>query len=338
MTRISVGNRLAQGRRRFIQAAALGGTSLAALLIAGHATAQPYPTATVRLIIPYTPGGATDIIGRQLAEGLSRRLGQPFIVDNRPGAAGALGVTATINSPPDGYTLVLPGSNSVAADPVQEKLPYTPLTDLTPIAPVAAIPYVVFAAPSFAPNTIAELIAAARARPGSINFASSGLGGPPHLASELLRATAQLDVVHVPYRGAVPAVTDVVGGRVQFMTGDVNTALPFLQSGQLKALATTGRERMALLPNVPTVAESGLPGFEAEGWFGLFGPARVRPEVVTILARAVDEVVQEPQFKERIASFGGRVLRMGHEQFVQYIAAETSKRADLIRANSIALE
>lgn len=327
-------NPIVSTRRRTLIAATAG-----IVLGAGRpASAQAYPTSTVRLIVPYPPGGATDVIGRQLADGLSRRLGQQVIVDNRPGAAGAIGVTATANAQPDGYTLVMPGSNNVAADPVQERLPYDPSRDLTPVAPVAAIPYVIFAAPSFPPNTVAELIEAARRAPGTINFASSGLGGPPHLASEQLRAAAQLDIVHVAYRGAVPAVTDVVAGRVHFMTGDVNTALPFIQSGRLKAIATTGRERMALLPNVPTVAESGLAGFEAEGWFGVFGPARMPQPIVATLARAIAAVTDEPAFRERIATFGGRVLRMDEATFRAYIAAETKKRSDVIRVNNIVLE
>ncbi|WP_426959438.1 tripartite tricarboxylate transporter substrate-binding protein [Muricoccus radiodurans] len=288
--------------------------------------------------MPYPPGGATDLIGRQLAEGLARRLGQSVIVDNRAGAAGAVGVAATASSAPDGYTVVLAGSNNVAVDPQQERLPYRPATDLVPVAPAAALPYVVFAHPSFAPNTIAELIAAAKRAPGTINFASSGIGGPPHMASELLRAMAGIDVVHVPYRGAVPAVTDVVGGRVQFMTGDVNTALPFLQSGQLKAIATTGRQRMALLPNVPTVAESGLPGYEAEGWFGIFAPARTPEDVVARLARDIDSAMQDPAYVERMAGFGGRPMRMPPAEFQRFIASETRIRSDLIRTNGIALE
>ena len=238
----------------------------------------------------------------------------------------------------DGYTVVLAGSNHVAADPVQEKMPFVPQRDLVPVAPVVSIPYVVVANPSFAPNNIRELIAAAKQSPGQINFASSGTGAPPHLASELILALAGVDIRHIPYKGAVPAFTDVVGGQVQFMTGDVNSAMPFLQSGRLKAIASTGAARLDLLPQVPTVAESGLPGYEAEGWFGIFASAKTPPEVVAVLTRGFEKAAQEVEFKKRMAVLGGRVMAMTRPEFERYIASETAKRSNLIKTNKILLD
>ena len=314
---------------------------LALLALTGSAVvlaAGPFPGGPIKLIVPYPPGGATDTIGRQLAIEASKHFGVQVVVENKPGAAGNLGVVATIAAAADGYTVVLAGSNNVAADPVQEKMPFVPQRDLIPVAPVVSIPYVVVANPSFAPNTIRELIAAAKQAPGKINFASSGTGAPPHLASELILALAGVDIRHIPYKGAVPAFTDVVGGQVQFMTGDVNSAMPFLQSGRLKAIASTGAVRLELLPQVPTVAESGLPGYEAEGWFGIFASAKTPPEVVAVLAKGFEKAAQEADFKKRMAVLGGRVMAMGRPEFERYIASETAKRSNLIKTNKILLD
>ncbi len=332
----NLNNERSQVRRRFVLQAI--GATASTMTLGLSTAADPLPAAPIKLIVPYPPGGATDTIGRQLAIEASKALGQQVVVENKPGAAGNLGVIATINASADGYTVVLAGSNNVAADPIQEKMPFVPMRDLVPVAPVVAIPYVVVANPAFAPNNIRELIAAAKANPGKINFASSGTGGPPHFASELIKSQAGLDMQHVPYKGAVPAFTDVVGGQVQFITGDINTAMPFLQSGRLKAIATTGKERLELLPNVPTVAESGLPGYESEGWFGVFASSKTPPEIVAALTRGFVKATQEADFKKRMGVLGGRVLSMGKADFDRYIASETIKRSNLIKSNKIVLD
>lgn len=307
-----------------------------AALASAIAGAQTYPRSPIHLIVPYTPGGATDLIGRQLGSEMSKRLGQPVVIDNRPGAAGTIGMKMLTAARPDGYTLGLGTSGTVSVDPVQEKLPYNPTTDMIAVAPVVAIYFVVFANPSFPPNNIRELIALAKRSPGKINFASSGTGGSPHLASELLMSRAGIRLQHIPYKGAAPAITDVVSGQVEMMTGDANTALPFLKSGRLKALAVTGPERMEQLPNVPTVAET-LPGFEAGNWFGVFVPAGTPPAIVDTLFKAVQASVETPEFKQRIAPLGGRTLQMSRTEFDRYISAQTRKRSDLIRDNKIDL-
>jgi len=303
----------------------------------GIADAQPYPRSPIHLIVPYPPGGATDLIGRQLGAEMSKRLGQPVVIDNRPGATGTIGMKAMTAARPDGYTLGLGTSGTVSVDPVQEKLPYNPATDMIAVAPVVAIYFVVFANPSFPPNTVRELIDLAKRAPGKINFASSGTGGAPHLASELLMARAGIRMQHIPYKGAAPAITDVVSGQVEMMTGDANTALPFLQNGRLKALAVTGPERMEMLPKVPTVAESGFPGFDAGNWFGVFVPAGTPAEIVAMLFKAIQASVETPEFKQRIVPLGGRILKLNNAEFARYISAEGKKRSDLIRTNKIDL-
>lgn len=321
------------------QSAVRGGVALCAAcaaLASVIAGAQTYPRSPIHLIVPYTPGGATDLIGRQLGSEMSKRLGQPVVIDNRPGAAGTIGMKMLTAARPDGYTLGLGTSGTVSVDPVQEKLPYNPTTDMIAVAPVVAIYFVVFANPSFPPNNIRELIALAKRSPGKINFASSGTGGSPHLASELLMSRAGIRLQHIPYKGAAPAITDVVSGQVEMMTGDANTALPFLKSGRLKALAVTGPERMEQLPNVPTVAET-LLGFEAGNWFGVFVPAGTPPAIVDTLFKAVQASVETPEFKQRIAPLGGRTLQMSRTEFDRYISAQTRKRSDLIRDNKIDL-
>ena len=316
---------------------ARGLLALAAMVFSGWAFAA-FPTAPIRLVVPFPPGGATDAIGRALATSLEKQIGQTVIVENRPGAAGHLGVQQVANAKPDGYTLVLAASSHLAVDPKQEQITYVPSRDLVPVAPLVSIPYVIVAHPAFPPNTIAELLAAARKAPGAINFASSGVGAPPHMASELLIARGKVDMKHIPYKGAVPAFTDVVGGQVQFITGDVNSAMPYLKSGRLKAIATTGKARLALLPDVPTVAESGLPGYQAEGWFAVAAPARTPPDVLATLTQAVQAAAQDEAFKTRMAALGGSVMSMAPDAFRAFIVDETRIRSELITGNGIKLD
>jgi len=308
-----------------------------AVLANAAADAQSYPRGPIHLIVPYPPGGATDLIGRQLGAEMSKRLGQPVVIDNRPGATGTIGMKALTAARPDGHTLGLGTSGTVSVDIAQEKLPYNPGTDMIAVAPVVAIYFVVFANPSFPPNNVRELVQLAKRQPGKINFASSGTGGAPHLASELLISQAGIRLQHVPYKGAAPAITDVVSGQIEMMTGDANTALPFITSGRLKALAVTGPERMELLPKVPTVAESGFAGFDAGNWFGVFVPAGTPQEIVATLAKAVQSSVATAEFKQRIVPLGGRTLQLDQAGFARYIAAETKKRSDLIKTNRIDL-
>jgi tripartite-type tricarboxylate transporter receptor subunit TctC len=300
--------------------------------------AQAYPNAPINMIIPYPPAGATDKIGRLLALGMSKKLGQSIIVENRAGATGTIGMQAAVNASPEGYTIVLGTGGTVAVDITIEKLPYNPVRDLTAIAPVVSIPFVMVANMNFPPRNIGELVAYAKREPGKINFASSGTGGPAHLATEYLMALNKIKMVHIPYKGAAAAYNDVVGGQVDFMTGDVASALGFIQGNRLKAIAVTGSQRLALLPNVPTVAESGQPGYEAGNWFGIFGPAKMPADVVAKLSKAVMDTVQEAEFKRGIEPLGGISLIMNKPDFERYITAQTKERVDLLKSNNIVLE
>jgi tripartite-type tricarboxylate transporter receptor subunit TctC len=306
------------------------------LALADMAAAQTYPTHTIRLIVPNPPGGAGDTVGRMVASGLSRHLKQRVIVDNRAGFA--LGLIVAINSRADGYTLVIGTGSTISIDPTVEKIAYNP-RDLLAVASVITIPYVIAANPAFPPNNIRELIALAKSQPGKIDFATGGVGGMSHLAAELLKAIGKVDMVHIPYKGASPAYVDVVAGRVPFISGDINSALPFLQNRRLKALAVTGVERVDLLPDVPTVAESGLPGYEWRNWFGVFAPLKTPPAIIAILSKATEALVQEAEFKKRISTtLGGSPLVMSRDNFERYVAEQTIKRANLIKSNKLVIE
>lgn len=300
--------------------------------------AQAYPKNPIKLIIPYPPGGATDRLGRQLAMGLGKRFGQILIVENRAGATGSIGIIATVNAPPDGHTIVLGTGGTIAVDAVFEKLPYNPARDLVAVAPVASIPFIIVVNSNFPPRTISELIALAKREPGKINFASSGTGAPAHLTIEYLMALANIKMVHIPYKGATPAYNDVAGGQVQLLASDVASALPLIQGGHLRPLAVTSAERVALLPNVPTVAESGLPGYEMGNWFGIFAPVKTPADIVALLSKAINAAVQEAEFKRGIELLSAVSMVMTKPEFDRYIAGETTKRVDLIKANNIVVE
>lgn len=304
--------------------------------ISSAIAASPIPQ--IRLVVPFSPGGAVDTIGRQLAINLGEKLGQSVIVENRPGASGIIGVMSVVNSTADGTTtLVLAPGSLVAVDPIQEKLQYVPQRDLAIVAPVATIPYVVVVNNTFPAHNITELLALANNGSSHINFASSGIGTPPHLASELLLSMGKAAATHIPYKGAVPALTDLSAGEVQFMSSDINTAMSFLKEGRIRAIATTGKQRSDLLPNIPTVNESGIPGYSAEGWFGVFARSNISADIQAQLKKAVVSAVQEADFKKRISFLGGSVLAMSTAEFSRFIADETTKRSDLIKTNHIEL-
>jgi tripartite-type tricarboxylate transporter receptor subunit TctC len=307
-----------------------------AICIAAPAHGQTYPNRAIRIIVPFLPGDAADILARLIGPKMTERLGQQVIVDNRAGVA--LGLIVAINSRADGYTLVIGTGSTISIDPTVEKISYNP-RDLLAVASVITIPYVIAANPAFPPNNIRELIALAKSQPGKIDFATGGVGGMSHLAAELLKAIGKVDMVHIPYKGASPAYVDVVAGRVPFISGDINSALPFLQNRRLKALAVTGVERVDLLPDVPTVAESGLPGYEWRNWFGVFAPLKTPPAIIAILAKATEALVQEAEFKKRISTtLGGSPLVMSRDNFERYVAEQTIKRANLIKSNKLVIE
>jgi tripartite-type tricarboxylate transporter receptor subunit TctC len=302
------------------------------------ALAQTYPSRPVRLIVPFPPGGPTDISGRTIAERLQQRLGQPVIVENRPGAGSIIGTDVVAKSQPDGYTLLL-GSNSIALQPLlQAKLPYDPQKDLTPVILVVRIPNVLVVHPSVPANTVAEFIALAKARPGTLNYASVGNATGPHLFAELFRNLTGASIVHVPYKGTAPAVNDLLGGQVQALFDSLATALPNIRAGKLRALGVTSLQRSKAAPDIPTLAESGAPGYEATGWFGVLVPAGTAPEIVTRLNGEIGAILKAPDVEERFLKFGAEASGGSPADFARFIRSEQDKWGRIIREAGIKAE
>ncbi|WP_020653103.1 Bug family tripartite tricarboxylate transporter substrate binding protein [Massilia niastensis] len=318
------------------------GFYLACLVPVAAASAQGaahYPSMPVKIVVPFAPGGGTDVIARVIAQSLSKRLGQPVIVDNRPGAGGSLGASLVANSKADGYTLLLGSNGPISINPsLYRKLSYSPTRDFVPVANIASVPFLIVAHPSLPANNIAELVKLARKTPGAITYASPGNGTTNHLVGAMIEAMAGVDMLHVPYKGAAAAANDVIGGQVDIMSGDANTLLPMVKSGKLKALAVTGSHRSDVLPNVPTVAESGLPQFDATGWFGLFAPRATPAAITAKLNREVNEVLKDEGVKQRIHALGGVVNGGTPEKFLEMTTDESRKWAKLISDRKIPVE
>jgi tripartite-type tricarboxylate transporter receptor subunit TctC len=271
---------------------------LALAAVFGSAFAQKYPTKPVRLVVPFTPGGGTDMIARLIAQKMSEVLGQSVVVDNRGGGGGTIGAETGLRATPDGYTLLLLAS-SYASNAVLHKLPYDPIKDLQPIILVGETGFLIVTHPSVPAKTIKELIDLAKARPGTLNYASPGIGSSPHLTFELLKSMAGIDVVHVPYKGSGPAMSDLLGGQLQMMITGVVTLIPHVRSGRLRGIAVTSAKRSAALPDVPTVGET-VPGYEAAGWYGFCGPKGVPEAVVSLWNREVNKILQTEEMKKRL--------------------------------------
>jgi tripartite-type tricarboxylate transporter receptor subunit TctC len=278
---------------------------LCALLLAFTVQAQPYPSRPIRFIVPYTPGGLGDTFARAVGQGLSERLGQPVVIDNRPGASQAIGAELTAKAQPDGYTLFMGTQSGLVLNTIAKKsLPYDPVRDFAPISTLFTSPLYLVVHPSVPAKSVQELIAAARARPGKYTFASIGPGSSLHLAGEMFRMRAKLDIVHVPYKGSAPAITDLLSGQVDMMFEGGVSALPHVRSGKLRALATTGRKRTEAMPQLPTMAEAGVPDFDVTVWFGLVAPAKVPRPIIEQLNREVAEILRTPALKEKFAAAG----------------------------------
>jgi tripartite-type tricarboxylate transporter receptor subunit TctC len=287
-------------RARSIVAAVLVGLAAAT---AASARAEPYPARPVRIIVPFAPGGGNDIIARFIAKRLGDSLGKPFLVDNKPGAGGTLGVEAGIKSPPDGHTLVMV-SPSYAVNPSVYKLNFDPVVDITPIIQVAQGPQLIVVHPAVPAGSIEELITLARRNPGAVSFASAGPGSITHVGAELFCSAAKVKMLHVPYKGTAPALNDTIGGQTQVLFSATSALLPHVRSGRLRALAVTSKERVAALPDVPTVAESGLPDFEVVLWHGVIGPRGIPASVVARLNAEIARALQLPEAAEQLASDG----------------------------------
>ena len=304
---------------------------LIASLAAGASLAQDYPSRPVRIVVPFSPGGSTDTLARIVGQKLTERSGQPVIIENRAGAGGHIGAEQVARSAPDGYTLLLGGVPHAISASLYSKLPYDLARDLTAIAEVASFPSAIVLHPSLPANSVKELIALARARPGQLSFGSAGIGSPNHLSLELFQAMAGVSMVHVPYKGSGQLVGDLLAGQVQLASMGLPVALPHVHSGKLRAIAVTGAARSALLPDVPTVSEAGLPGFEVTSWYGVFAPAGLPADIVVKLNSEIGSAVTAPDVKERLAALGAEPSVKTPDQFARYVREEITKWAKVVK-------
>lgn len=299
-------------------------------LVSRVAAAQPYPTRPVHLVVGFPPGGPADIFSRLIGQWLSERFGQQFIVENRPGAASNVATEVVAHAPADGYTLLQVGPPHAVNATLYDKLNYNFLRDIAPIASMARSPNVMVVNPSVPANTVPEFIAYAKANPGNINMASSGNGTVAHMAGELFKMLTGVDMVHVPYRGSAPALTDMLGGRVQVMFENMPSSIEFIKAGKLRALAVTQATRSEALPDVPTMGEF-LSGYEASSWFGLGAPKGTSTEIANRLNQEINEGLRNPKIGARIAELGGTILPGSPAHFARLIAEETEKWAKVVR-------
>lgn len=314
--------------------ATLAGLAVAAALPTGALAQANYPNKTITIIVPFSAGGTTDILARIVAQGLTAELGQSVVVDNRPGAGGNIGAQLAARAAADGYTLLMGtvGTHAINAA-LYKKLPFDPIKDFTPLTRVANVPNLLVANPAQPYKTLKELIAYAKANPGKVNYASSGSGTSIHLSGELFNSMAKVDMVHVPYKGSAPAVTDLLGNQVGIMFDNMPSAIQHVRSGKLIPLAVTTPKRSPELPNVPTIAEAGVPGYEATSWFGMLAPDGTPAPVVAKLNAALVKVLNQPEYKKKINAQGGETYSETPEQFAAFIQQESIKWGKVVRAS-----
>jgi tripartite-type tricarboxylate transporter receptor subunit TctC len=320
-------------------------SSLTAVLLAACAIAAPvsafaqanFPTKPIRIIVPFPPGGSVDPLARVIGQRMSETFGQQVVVDNRPGGNTVIGTDAAAKAAPDGYTLLLTASSHVT-NPQLLPTSYDPIKDFAPVATISTADMILVTNPSVPANNLQELLALAKARPGSLNYSSAGSGNPNHLAGELMNMMAGVKTTHVPYKGGAPAITDLVGGQVQFSFGSPIIVLPFINSGKLKPIAVSSPTRMAILPQVPTIAESGLPGYEVRIWYALLAPAGTPKDVVVKIGREVDRIMALPEMKEKLDAAGMERLTMPADKFEAVMKADMDKFGKIIKAANVKLD
>ncbi|MES2051627.1 MAG: tripartite tricarboxylate transporter substrate binding protein [Pseudomonadota bacterium] len=304
-----------------------------ASLFAGALHAQTgYPSRPVTLVVPYPPGGSADILARTVGQKLSVLWGQPVIVDNRAGAGTAIGAKAVASAPADGYTLLMGTVSSHAINPAMNKVGYDPVKDFTAVAPLASVAFVLVAHPSFAAASLQDLVAMARAKPGEITYASAGPGTSNHLAGVLLEGASRINLLHVPYKGSAPALSDVLAGHVKLMFDLQATALPYVNSGRLRALAITSKTRSSNLPNVPTMVEGGVPGYEASAWFGIFAPAALPRPVTEKINQSLASVLKMADVQKQLRDLGAEPESGTPEAFSEYVRSESVKWAEIVKS------
>lgn len=321
------------GRRgfavRLLAAASVAATGLG---VAAPAAAQTFPTKPITIVVPFSAGGTTDILARIVAQPLGTELGQTVVIDNRAGAGGNIGAAIAAKAPADGHTLFMGtvGTHAINAS-LYKKLPYDPIKDFAPLSRVASVPNLLVAHPSRPYKTIQELIASGKANPGKVNYASAGSGSSIHLSGELFESMTKIGMVHIPYRGSAPAVNDLLAGQVDIMFDNMPSAIQHVRAGKLRAIAVTTAKRSDQLPQVPTIAESGVPGYEATSWFGLFTNAGTPAPVVAKLNAALVKVLAQPDVKKKIAEQGGLIHAETPQQFAAFIQAESQKWGKVVR-------
>ena len=309
------------------------GICVAGLSVAPAALAQAYPTKPVRVVVPYPPGGVGDTTMRAIAQQLSESLGQPFVIDNKPGASQMIGADAVAKAAPDGYTLFLGSVTSLAINvSSQKKMPYDPVKDFAPVSMLYFSPMYLVVNPAVPAQSVKELVALAKAQPGKLSFASIGQGGSIHLAGEMFKSMAGVDITHIPYKGSAPALTDIIGGQVSLMFDAGVSALPQVRAGKLRALAITTAKRVDSTPELPTVAEAGgLPNYEATLWFGLVVPAATPRDIVNRLSQELAKILRQPALQARFANLGVEFSASSPDEFATYIRAETLKWGKVFR-------
>jgi putative tricarboxylic transport membrane protein len=306
-----------------------------AALWPGAAGAQNYPTAALRIVVPFAPGGGTDILARLLAQKLNEAWGQPAVVDNRPGAGGTVGTGFVAKTTADGHTMVIVPAGFAAYSSLYKQLPFDPVRDLAPVSRLASGPLVLVVHPSLPAKTVKELIAFARRHPGEVNFGTSGAGTLPHLSAELFNSMSGTKMTHIPFRGAGAAVTDVMAGRVPVYFMNVLQAVSLIRSGRLRALGVTTPERSSIAPEIPAIAEAGLPGFDMTNWYALLVPAATPRTIIVKLQQETSRILNLPELKERLAQDGMTVVASTPEQLAQFLARETAKYAKVIEVAGI---
>lgn len=312
--------------------------AVAAWTMSGPASAQTFPSKPIRIVVPYTPGGPTDIPARLVGQKLSELLGQPVIIDNKPGAGGNIGADAVAKAPADGYTLLLVTTGHAINPGLYPKLAYDLTKDLAPVSQLTSSPMVVTVFPGLGVNSIKELIALAKAKPDGLNFGSAGNGSSTHLAPELFSMMAGIKMNHIPYKGSAPALADVMAGNAQVAFDFMTSAMPHVRSGKLKGLATTGATRSPAAPDLPTVAEAGVPGFEVVGWNGVMAPAGTPPDVVAKLNAAIKQALASPEVAERLTGLGANVVWNTPADFGAFIRAEVAKWGKVVKASGAKID
>lgn len=306
---------------------------------AAWAQGQAYPAKSVRMIVAFEPGGATDILARLICAELTNALGQTFFVENKSGGGGNIGTNIVAKAAPDGYTLHFGAAGNIAINPsLFPEMPFDPQADLAPVAPMASTMNVLVVNPTVKATTVKELIALAKEQPGKLTFASSGNGGTIHLSGEMFKMMAGVDIVHVPYRGSGPAMIDLLAGRTNMMFDNLPSALPRVQNGSLRALGVTSGARSKALPNVPTIAEAALPGYEATTWFGVFAPAHTPPAIINRLNGAIEEALKKPEVALKIQAMGAEPMFMTPEEFAKLVRADTDKWRKVVKGAGVKLE